>query len=588
MACRPNGRTRPPRRCAGSLSGLRAASSSTRPSLRRAPATPARRHAHRRERVGRDDPVDQRRPLRAGRAGRDAIGDVPHGARRGDRDGDLGLRGPRPRCLAARRLRREIGDRRPRPTTTAAAASDQGAGRPGPGGDIRDAPAARRTTAAATSTARARPGACGGRPRSAAQACPGVGQEPRPRRRPHRRRTRRRPQRPRRAADRARHLPAPPPRRPCAPRCRPRHRHPRTVTRRTAGLHGSRPPSAARASASPRAAPAPSAAGHGRRRGRQARPLGGTAGVPSRPDRRLQDGRPDRAGPGRPPPRRPDGPPRLLLPRHRKVDPDVAVHALPHPRHPLPTALAQTRVRRTPAGCLPPGTDKVGEKCACRSNMCLAIIVRRATVVREGSAGARPDQRGHRSGRRQAPREHRQHVRGGAHDMAADEPGDRPWCRERGRPRGRGGPPLPRPPADGPAAQGAARHPRVGRRARLPAQRPRDRRRGRARSPPRRCTTSSAPWSARATCAATPTAPARSTCACPRSSRTRRSTTPPTPRAASPRATCTRSPRSCRCWATSRRVVRSSPSRPWRACSRCRARSSARARSSCCTSAATR
>ena len=61
----------------------------------------------------------------------------------------------------------------------------------------------------------------------------------------------------------------------------------------------------------------------------------------------------------------------------------------------------------------------------------------------------------------------------------------------------------------------------------------------------------------------------------------RADSTTSTRRAASPRATSTRSPRSSPCWATSRQAARSWPSRPWRACSRCRARSSARARCSC-------
>ena len=215
--------------------------------------------------------------------------------------------------------------------------------------------------------------------------------------------------------------------------------------------------------------------------------------------------------------------------------------------------------------------------------MCLAIIARRATVDPRRRRRRPSGQHGHRSSSvgRCTRRAITAAPRGGAHT----------W--------------QPTSPKTGGAAPGAAEvrpfpDPRLtarqrkvlassatGSTARLPAERPRDRRRGRAcvhLSVP----TSSARWSARATCAATPTAPARSTCGCPDEqparaddSRRRRGARPRRGRL-HPR------PRSCRCSAASRPAGRSWPSRPSRTSSRCRASWSARARCSCSRSAATR
>ena len=170
--------------------------------------------------------------------------------------------------------------------------------------------------------------------------------------------------------------------------------------------------------------------------------------------------------------------------------------------------------------------------------------------------------------------------------------GGAPVARERPRSSTFPDPPADAGRADAAAAQGAGGHPRLGGALRLPAERPGDRRRGRAD-----VHLVGAPPAAHARAQGLPaprpaTAPARSTSAGRTSPRptddaAARSSVEGQDSAAGPLA---RRPsrRSCRCSATSPPVGRSSPSRPCRASSRCPARSSARARCSCSTSGATR
>ena len=130
-------------------------------------------------------------------------------------------------------------------------------------------------------------------------------------------------------------------------------------------------------------------------------------------------------------------------------------------------------------------------------------------------------------------------------------------------------------------APGARGDPRLGASARIPAEHARDRRRRRPDQLLQGGPPAARPWSARATCAATPTGHGRRGRTSPRTTggravaRQRASTTRPA--AATPSPPPTYVPVS----AGSPPAGRSWPSRPSRTSSRCPARSSARARCSC-------